>query len=84
MIVKRAMQFMDPQTDAALLLWQMSVSYSPYSRIFQSEAATVLSENKQLFIKLGRVSCTGTNYFISIDNFRCSVQLIKIAKRDQN
>ena len=40
---------------------------------------TSLSANNNCLIKLDRVSCT--NYFMSIHNFRCSVQLIKIAKR---
>ena len=48
---------------------------SPYSRIFQSEAATALFANKY------RVSCT--TYFMSICNIRCSVQLIKIATRNE-
>ena len=53
---------------------------SPYSRSFQSEAATALFANKYFSIKLDRVSCT--SYFMSIHNLRCRVQLIKIAKRD--
>ena len=42
---------------------------------------TALAANNNCLIKLDRVSCT--NYFMSIHNFRCSVQLIKIAKPDQ-
>ena len=42
---------------------------------------TSLSANNNCLIKIDRVFCT--NYFMSIHNFRCSVQLIKIAKRYQ-
>ena len=57
-------------------------AYSPYSRIFHNEASTALSSKTNTFFvcKLDLVSCT--NYFTPIHNFRCSVQLIKVAKRD--
>ena len=42
---------------------------------------TSLSANNNCLIKLDRVSCT--NYFMSIHNFRCRVQLIKISKPGQ-
>ena len=59
--------------------WEHSVKLrnSPYSQIFQNEAATA----KQLLIKPDRVSCT--NYFMSIHYFRCSVQMIRIVKLDK-
>ena len=42
---------------------------------------TSLSSNNNYLIKLDSVSCT--NYFMSIHNFLCSVQLIKISTPDQ-
>ena len=62
------------------LLAPSTLLYSPYSQIFQSEAATALSANKYILIKLDRVSCT--NYSMSVYNLRCSFQLIKILNRD--
>ena len=74
------------ESPASILSSRISVMpnrYSPYSRIFQSEAATALSRNKYFKNEICLVSCRPTNYFMSIHNFRCSVQLMKIAKRDK-
>ena len=52
-----------------------------FSRERQPLHCDVIVGKQQFSIKLDRVSCT--NYFMSIHNFRCSVQLIKIAKPDK-
>ena len=55
-------------------------TFALFTNFFQIEAATALSANNELLIKLDRVSCT--NCFMSIHNIRRSVKPIKIAKRD--
>ena len=61
-----------------------SHAHSPYARIFQRGSHCIvksLSANNNFLIKLDRVSCT--NYFMSINNPRYSIKLIKIATRNK-
>ena len=49
-------------------------TYSPYSRSFQSEAATT---NEYVRLIVNRTGLNCTTYFMSIDNLPCSVKMIK-------